>query len=130
MYSPGFGNDFGPFGGGGMFGVMFMIVFVLIVGVFIYMLVSSAARYAKNEASPRLSVSAKIVAKRTSVSEHHHADHMGSHSSTSYYATFEVESGDRMELPLSGHEYAMLAEGDTGTLTFQGTRFLGFERRR
>ena len=49
-------------------------------------------------------------------------------SSTWYYATFEVESGDRMELALSGSEYGMLAEGDTGKLTFQGTRYLSFER--
>lgn len=50
------------------------------------------------------------------------------HSSTRYYATFQVESGDRMELAVSGPEYGMLAEGDRGTLTFQGTRYLGFER--
>lgn len=48
--------------------------------------------------------------------------------STSYYATFQVESGDRMELHVSGAEYGMLAEGDTGKLTFQGTRYLGFVR--
>ena len=40
----------------------------------------------------------------------------------------EVESGDRMELNLSGQEYGLLAEGDRGKLTFQGTRYLGFER--
>lgn len=49
-------------------------------------------------------------------------------SSTSYYATFQVESGDRMELPVSGEQYGMLAEGDMGKLTFQGTHFLSFER--
>ena len=49
-------------------------------------------------------------------------------SSTSYYATFQVESGDRMELLLNGREYGLLAEGDRGWLTFQGTRYLGFER--
>ena len=37
-------------------------------------------------------------------------------------------SGDRMELRLSGAEYGMLAEGDRGRLTFQGTRYLSFER--
>ena len=42
--------------------------------------------------------------------------------------TFEVESGDRIELELSGTEYGMLAEGDYGKLSFQGTRYLGFER--
>ena len=49
-------------------------------------------------------------------------------SSTSYYVTFQVESGDRMELCVDGTEYGMLAEGDCGKLTFQGTRYLGFER--
>ena len=54
----------------------------------------------------------------------------GFHStiSTSYYATFQVESGDRMELSVTGTEYGLLAEGDRGKLTFQGTRYLGFER--
>ena len=50
------------------------------------------------------------------------------HHGTTYYATFQVESGDRMELPMRGTDYGMLAEGDRGRLTFQGTRFLGFER--
>ena len=47
---------------------------------------------------------------------------------STYYVTFQVESGDRMELRVSGPEYGMLIEGDHGTLTFQGTRYLGFER--
>ena len=51
-------------------------------------------------------------------------------TSTSYYATFQVESGDRMELSMTGTEYGLLAEGDRGKLTFQGTRYLGFERQR
>lgn len=48
---------------------------------------------------------------------------------TTYYVTFQVESGDRMELCLSGEEYGMLVEGDRGNLTFQGTRYVGFERK-
>lgn len=45
------------------------------------------------------------------------------------YVTFQVESGDRMELNVSGTEYGMLIEGDYGELTFQGTRYLGFVRK-
>ena len=71
---------------------------------------------------------AQAVAKRLSVSHHAGTDHTAGHSSTSYYVTFQVESGDRMELNLSGQEYGLLAEGDRGKLTFQGTRYLGFER--
>ena len=67
-----------------------------------------------------------MVAKRTNVSHHHHDTHMS--TSTSYYVTFQVESGDRLELRMSGRDYGMLAEGDDGKLSFQGTRYLGFER--
>jgi len=49
-------------------------------------------------------------------------------TSTTYYATFQMESGDRMELRLDGYEYGMLAEGDRGKLSFQGTRYLSFEK--
>ena len=55
---------------------------------------------------------------------HHHT------TSTTYYATFQVQSGDRMELPVPATEYGLLIEGDEGDLTFQGTRFLSFDRRR
>lgn len=51
-----------------------------------------------------------------------------SHTFTTYYATFQVESGDRMELEVDDSDYGMLVEGDTGKLSFQGTRYLGFER--
>ena len=44
--------------------------------------------------------------------------------------TFQVESGDRMEFHVPGNEYGLLAEGDAGRLSFQGTRYLAFERNR
>ena len=67
------------------------------------------------------------------MSHHHHSGGPNggvghTTTSTTYYVTFQVESGDRMELNLSGQEYGLLAEGDRGKLTFQGTRYLGFER--
>ena len=35
-----------------------------------------------------------------------------------------------MELSLSGREYGLLAQGDVGRLTFQGSRYHRFERTR
>ena len=35
-----------------------------------------------------------------------------------------------MELEMSGEQYGLIAEGDQGQLTFQGTRFISFERDR
>ena len=75
---------------------------------------------------------AELVSRRTNVSTFHHGSHDGTDmchtSSTIYYMTFQVDSGDRMEFSISGQEYGLLAEGDWGKLTFQGTRYLGFER--
>ena len=58
----------------------------------------------------------------------HHTDDTMAHTFTTYYVTFQVESGDRMELTVSGSDYGMLVEGDIGKLNFQGTRYLGFQR--
>lgn len=132
FYMDGFGMGFGMFQT--MFFVMFLIVFVVIIASAI----KGIGTWNKNNHSPRLTVEARVVAKRTNVSHHRHAnagDVTGAHgyhttSSTSYYVTFQVESNDRMEFLVSGGEYGMLAEGDIGKLTFQGTRYLSFERGR
>ena len=47
---------------------------------------------------------------------------------TRYFATFEMDNGKRVELSVKDSEYGMLAENDRGCLSFQGTRYLGFER--
>ena len=132
----GFGfNDFGFSGFGSglvIFQIMFGLVFVLTIGTFIVIAVKGVSQWNKNNHSPRLTVPATIVAKRTNVSRHRHNGANGHHhhtTSTTYYVTFQVESGDRMELHVAGHEFGMLIEGDRGMLTFQGTRYLGFERK-
>ncbi len=120
----------GPGFGFNMFNVLFTLTFLLIFGTIVVTLVKSIGQWNKNNHSPKLTVPASVVAKRTHVSRrrsggangHHH------HTSTSYYVTFQVESGDRMELHMSGSEYGLLVEGDKGNLSFQGTRYLGFER--
>ena len=133
----GFGfNDFGFSGFGTgftIFQIMFTLVFVIVIGMFIVIAVKGISQWNKNNHSPRLTVPATIVAKRTNVSHHHHHNHGGTGMhrtthSTTYYVTFQVESGDRMELHVAGTEYGMLIEGDSGNLSFQGTRYLGFER--
>ena len=109
-----------------LFGVLFTLAFILVFGTIAANAVRGIAQWNKNNNSPRLTVAATVVAKRTNVSHHHRNHH--THHSTSYYVTFQVDSGDRMELHISGQEYGMLVEGDKGNLTFQGTRYLGFER--
>lgn len=103
------------------FGPLF---FILVFGIIITILISNLNQWQKNNRSPQLTVPARVVTKRTET----YGGAGDSSASTDYYVTFEVESGDRIELKLRGTEYGMLAENDIGRLTFQGTRYLSFER--
>ena len=116
---------------GGGFRVLFTLTFCLVLGIILFVLISSVRQWGKNNRSPKLTVNAAIVDKRTHISHHHHnADMHAMHTSThtSYYVTFQVESGDRMELQVDCREFGLLIVGDRGRLHFQGTRYLGFDR--
>ena len=123
-----FGFTFGMMPAGfGLFRILFTLVFVLVLFVFIFTFVKGLTQWNKNNHSPKLTVEAKVVTKRTNF---HRSGGTGTHMGhTTYYVTFEVASGDRMELSVQGHEYGLLVEGDFGELTFQGTRYLGFQRK-
>ena len=109
---------------------MFSIPFLMFTVVFIVILVKIIGQWHNNNQSPRLTVPAVVVAKRGHTTHHHDAGNLShSHSSTTYYVTFQFESGDRLELHVPHNQFGYLVEGDRGALTFQGTRFLGFERK-
>ncbi len=110
----------------GFFEIIFPLMFLMVFGVFAATMIRSISQWNKNNHAPRLTVDAVIKDKRTNVSNHHTNGHH--HRSTTYFVTFEVESGDRMELQVAGQEFGLLIQGDRGRLTFQGTRYLGFER--
>lgn len=115
-----------------VFPILFLIVFVIVIGTFVATGVRSFSTWNKNNNSPRLTVPARVINKRTEVGHtrhHHHDNHTHTYNYTNYYVTFEVDSGDRMELEVTGEESGLMIEGDEGLLTFQGTRFLGFERK-
>ena len=116
--NPGFGVTFS------IMQIMVPVMFVLVFGIIIVTMVRGVGEWNKNNQSPKLTVPATVVAKRSDV--HRGIETM--HTFTSYYVTFQVESGDRMEFEISDMEYGMLAEGDSGELTFQGTRYLNFRR--
>ena len=103
-----------------IFPVFFAIMFVLVLGTIISTLVKNGRQNHRNNNSPRVTSEAAVVTKRTHV--------WGDHSHTDYYATFQFESGDRLELEVPSSHFGYLVEGDRGKLTFQGTRFVSFER--
>ncbi|MEK5037987.1 DUF2500 domain-containing protein [Sporosarcina sp. FSL K6-3457] len=107
------------------FGPIFMVIFVIIfIGIILVAIISGIGEWNKNNNSPKLTVPAEVITKRSKTS----GGSGDSSASTRYYTTFQVESGDRIEFPVSGSEYGMLAEGDLGMLTFQGTRYHEFKR--
>lgn len=111
----------------GLFGIMdliFPLFFLLVFGMVIFGFVRGIGQWSSNNRSPRLTVDAKVVGRR----QHRSGGGHNTSAHTSYYITFEVASGDRMELHVPYNQFGYIIEGDTGKLTFQGTRFLGFER--
>lgn len=103
-----------------LFPVLFLAIFGLAFGTIVSTLVKNSKQEQKNNASPRLTCEATVVTKRTQV--------RGDHAHTTYFATFQFESGDRLEMQIPHDRFGYLVEGDRGNLSFQGTRFLGFER--
>ncbi len=104
----------------GAFPIMFCVVFALVIFIIGGTIVQNLKQNQKNNASPRVTSEATVVTKRTQV--------RGDHAHTTYFATFQFESGDRLELMIPHHQFGYLVEGDRGKLTFQGTRFLDFTR--
>ena len=120
-----FGNGFGGFV---VFRIMFAIAFLLVFGIFAVMMIKGIIQWNRNNHCPKLTVPATLIARRTNVSSSLHSGTNHHHTCTTYYVTFQVESGDRIEFRISGQEYGLLLEGDHGNLHFQGTRYLGFDR--
>lgn len=117
--------------------IIWVIAAVAMLGYALVWLIRGCVIWMRNAASPEEAVEAVLVAKRINVSSDGpmwpknaagtHA--LPRHSNTWYYATFELADGSRMELSVSGRMYGLMAEGDRGILRYQGTRFLGFDRR-
>ena len=104
------------------------LVFVLVIGTFIFVIVKGIGTWTWNNGQPVQAVAAHVVSKRTNTrgtGSSMNGD--GGSVSTWYYVTFEM-GGERKEFGMSGREYGLLAERDPGTLTFQGTRYKGFAR--
>ncbi len=111
----------------GFFGFAVLLIGggILFVGFKIVQAIAASVRQkALDDAAPVLTLPAQVVTKRSQVG----GGAGDAASYTIYYATFEFASGERQEYRLKGEEYGLLAEGDRGELTHQGTRYKGFAR--
>jgi hypothetical protein len=130
--------DSSPFGGGGMFNIMFTLVPILIGIVFVIViggLMYNGVRYVRNSSAPKQSTYARVVAKRTDIRSHggahHHGDngvHHTSRTRTYYYITLEFDNGERREFLDVKGLYGLLVEGDAGYAMTQGEWIVAFER--
>ena len=102
-----------------MFWMLFAIVFIFVAAIFIYVIVGGISTYVKNNNSPVVESTAKVVDKYRKFIQHNH-HHV-------WYVVFESD-GEKQEFRVGRDEFDRLNVGDTGTLKSQGTRYLGFER--
>ena len=54
-----------------LFSILFPILFLVVLGMILYTIIGNISTWNKNNHSPRLTVPATVVAKRTEVSRHH-----------------------------------------------------------
>lgn len=124
VHSPptGFGTPFGS----PDIPVPVVLFFLLVAGMILFAIVSAVVQYVENSNSPVLETPARVVAKRSQVSRN--GGRRGSYISTTYFVTFEADTGERRELEVKGNQFGLLVEGDRGVLVSQGTWFKDFVR--
>ena len=113
---------------------------IVLIAVFALFLIGTLGRalfiWIRNNNSPKQTVEARVVTKRMKVQGFGRSMtgssatmHTGGSTYTRYFVTFEMEKGKRIELGVKDSEFGILAEGDEGVLSFQGSRYLGFEQK-
>jgi len=107
-----------------IFSVLFRLFCILGAGVMVARIIGHWLQW-NHPQSPQLTVYATVASKRTSIIYLSETDHH--HVSKRYFVSFETANGDQMEFRVAGPEYRMMAEGDEGMLSFQGTQYLEFE---
>lgn len=105
---------------------LFALMGVLVVGVFVLALARILYSWRQDNRAPRLTVEAWVTDKHAHTQSQHAGAAHGVRTTTWYYVTFRVESGDELRFSVGRAVYHNLAVGVCGRLTFQGTRFLDF----
>ncbi|MGB7962045.1 MAG: DUF2500 domain-containing protein [Propionicimonas sp.] len=106
-----------------VFFVLFSIVAVAILGVVMAAVIRGARKTLRDDASPQVTAEARVVDKRTEITGGGETP-----ARQTYYVTFQFPDGGRLELGVPATESGLLVVGDRGTLSWQGSRYLGFAR--
>lgn len=119
-----------------LFWIIFFVVLAAVAGGIAAIVVSMVRQKRRNDRSPRVAVAAIVTEKHTDTTTQHHpiaGDVSGGHgyhtiSSTVCRVRFRTGTEEDLEFTVDEDEFARISEGDRGTLTFQGTRYLGFRK--
>lgn len=113
---------------GDVYMISFIIMFSIIIGLSIIIVIR---QWWKNRCSPLIVTQATVLNKR--IEEHYIRSKrnagigMRTQKVLVYYIIFHLEGGERIELRVNNGEYMKLQKGQQGKLSFQGSKYLGFE---
>ncbi|WP_430510527.1 DUF2500 domain-containing protein [Gottfriedia solisilvae] len=106
---------------------VFPILFIFVFASIFLTLLKVLKQWNYNNKQPKITVPATLITKSTKVIQHKRNQYI-MQSPTSYSLTFEVESGESIELSVDGLTYGKFIENETGILTYQGNKLIHFER--
>lgn len=108
--------------------ILIPILLFAVFSIILLYVLNSMITWSHENKYPVSTVQATVLTKRTQVIPHFHEfeTHLFYPTSIYYFATFEFENGENMELEMNAQEFNKMAEGDFGSLTFQGDDLLHF----
>ena len=99
-------------------GELFNVLLRVALGIaIVYGIMRFVRKTEEKKQKPEVTLEAKVAAKRIDTS-----------ASPLYYAVFDLEDGQRLELRVSEEIYGLLGREDLGRLTYRGQEFVRFER--
>lgn len=112
------------------FEIVLHIAFAITMAIAIAMIVVGIIRLKRKIHFPKYTVNATVVSKRAKARRHGKKTDTGTQivTDTFCYVTFKESDMNILELKVSVNEYMALNKGESGKLTFQGAKFLGFEK--
>ena len=91
--------------------IMVPVMFVLVFGIIIVTMVRGIGEWNKNNHSPKLSVPAKVVSRRTAVSHHHHHQGNGMYHPYRYQLLRHLSGRERRPDRVSGFRHGIRHAG-------------------
>ncbi len=107
-------------------GTFLMLLAWLVIGSIAATVIAAVIRRRRRNAmAERQQAMAQVIAMERRVQPYHQSHFV----QKEHDASFRLEDGRELTFHISEAEYDRLTQGDTGELTWQGTRFLFFSKR-